>query len=308
MICKRSASHRVIVEAVTIEIVMPYWGDVDLFKTAVESVRAQSDPDWRLTIIDDAYPSTEPEQWVRRLADARIHYLRNERNVGVNANFQRAIELASEDRLTIFGCDDVLLPEYVARVRGLAAEHDADIIQPGTKVIDEHGVEYLPLADRVKSWIRPRFHGSLELSGEPLAKSLSRGDWMYFPALSWKTERLKQLGFRANYLVVLDLALALDLAMSGGSLVVDDQVVFGYRRHQASVSSWRAVEGSRFTEEREYLLGVAEQFDQLGWHAAAREARLRLTSRLNAVVALPKALASGQWAAVRSLGRHAFGR
>jgi len=37
----------------TIDIMLPYYGDVALMQNAVRSVIAQSDPDWRLTVVDD---------------------------------------------------------------------------------------------------------------------------------------------------------------------------------------------------------------------------------------------------------------
>ncbi len=45
-------------EHVTLDICVPYWGDPTTFFETIESVRAQSDPEWRLTVIDDDYPGT----------------------------------------------------------------------------------------------------------------------------------------------------------------------------------------------------------------------------------------------------------
>lgn len=287
---------------------MPYWGDVDMFKSAVQSVRNQTDPDWQLIVIDDAYPSTEPQSWVAELADDRIRYVRNQTNTGINANFQRSLDLATQDRITIMGCDDLLLPGYVARIRELSAHSTADIIQPGTVVIDEHGNTVLPLADRVKSWIRPKRSTPYELSGEALTSSLSHGDWLYFPSLSWRTERAREFGFDQHFRVVLDIALVFDMALSGSTLLVDDKPVFAYRRHLSSVSSVKAIDGSRFTEERDYLNAAANRFAEQGWSHAARAARLRWSSRLNALVALPRAIWSGDGPAIRTLLGHTFGR
>lgn len=292
----------------TVEIVMPFWGDVSLFKAAVSSILDQSDPDWKLIIIDDAYPSTDPEAWVTSLNDSRIQYVRNDKNVGVTANFQKSVDLATQDRLTIMGCDDRLRPDYVARIRELSQRFDADIIQPGVVVIDDEGLECIPLADRVKSFIRPRHRGPVEIKPEALATSLSHGDWMYFPSLSWKTSRIRQFGFQPQFEVVLDLALAFDLIRSGGSLVLDDEVVFEYRRHSSSVSSWKAVDGSRFDEERAFLAQSAQSFAALGWNRAARAARWRWTSRLNAVVSIPKAIGQKDRRALTTLFRHSFGK
>ncbi|PJJ61728.1 glycosyltransferase family 2 protein [Compostimonas suwonensis] len=292
----------------TVQIVMPFYGRVDHFRLAVESVLAQSDPDWRLLIIDDAYPDPEPQRWATALGDPRVSYRRNPENLGINANFQASVDAATEEWVTIFGCDDIMLPGYVARVKALAERHpDAAFIHPGTRVIDEAGVVSLPLVDRVKGWYRPRFRGTLVLSGQRLAVSITRGNWMNFPAIAWRREPLQSVGFRPRFQIVQDLALAIDLALRGGSLVLDDELVFEYRRHASSVSSWRASDGSRFVEEREFFVAEAARFREHGWTTAARVARVHLSSRVNALTRLPVAIRSGNGRAMRGLLRHAFG-
>ena len=39
----------------TVDIMLPYYGPVDLVQAAVCSVLGQQDPDWRLTVVDDGY-------------------------------------------------------------------------------------------------------------------------------------------------------------------------------------------------------------------------------------------------------------
>ena len=129
---------------------------------------------------------------------------------------------------------------------------------------------------------------------------------MYFPAIAWRRSAAARFGFRPGLDVAQDLALALDLAMDGGALVVDQAVEFEYRRHAGSVSSWRAVDGSRFLEEQSFFADVAQRFRAHGWHRAARAARWHLSSRLNALSRIPGALRSRQPGAAVLL-RHAFG-
>lgn len=293
---------------VTLDIMMPFYGRVDHFQAAVRSVLAQVDPDWRLVVIDDHDPDETAGQWLVGLADPRIVYRRNPVNLGINANFQASIDLAENEWLTIFGCDDVMLPGYVGRIRQLIREHPAvSFIHPGTRVIDEHGQITTPLVDRVKSLYRPRFQGFLELGGEPLAVSLTRGNWMNFPAIAWNRAAVTAVGFRPDFSIVQDLGLALDLVFRGGSLLLDDQVVFEYRRHASSVSSWRAADGSRFAEEQGFFRDLAVEFHGHGWKRATRAARLHLSSRMNALTRIPDAVRARRSDGIRILVRHALG-
>ena len=288
-----------------IDIMMPFYGDPAQFSRAVESVLAQSDARWRLVIIDDRYPGTEHLDYLAGVSDPRMSYVLNDRNLGVSGNFQRAIDLAESPWMVIMGCDDLLAVEYVARTRALLGRHpDVDYVQPGVGIIDDDGKRALPLADRVKRLYRPRQRHEVELSGADLALSLLRGNWTYFPSICWRTDTIRRHGFRADFEIVLDLALQMDIALGGGTLLVDDVETFLYRRHRASASSTAAVDGTRFDEERAFFRAAADAATKQGWRAAARAARNHLSSRLNAASQLPAALRTAGASGARPLLRH----
>ena len=293
----------------TIDIMMPFWGDVSLLKIAVTSVLEQDDPAWRLVVIDDRYPGTEHTRFLAGIDDPRVVTVVNDVNLGVSGNFQRSIDLATADHMVIMGCDDVLRPNYVARMSALIADHPtAAYFQPGVRVIDDLGRPSLPLADRVKEWYRPSRSSVSLLAGEALAVSLLRGNWTYFPSICWRTDRLRALGFRSDFQVVLDLALQFDIAASGGSMAVDGVDSFEYRRHAGSVSSVTAVDGRRFEEERRFFREAAERSHALGWKRAERVARHHVSSRLSALTRIPSAIRLGEPAGVRELLAHAAAR
>ncbi|OLR93147.1 glycosyl transferase family 2 [Actinokineospora bangkokensis] len=285
---------------------MPYYGDVALMQAAVRSVQAQDDPNWRLTVVDDGTAEGVPE-WFAGLGDERVRYQRNEVNLGVTGNFNKSLSLAEHERVVIMGCDDLLLPNYVGVVRAVHADHPgAGIIQPGVRVIDGSGQEVRTLVDEAKRRVyAPKVDGRLVLSGEDLAVSLLRGDWLYFPALCWRTEAIQAVPFPAELRVIQDLAVLIELVRRGESLVVDDTTAFCYRRHAGSESSGAAVDGSRFTEAGRYFTDTADRMAAHGWHRAARVARLHLSSRVFALTLLPQALKGRS--GVGPLTRHVFG-
>lgn len=292
-----------------IEVMLPYYGPVDLMQAAVRSVLAQDDPDWRLTVVDDGYPAPGIPEWFASLGEQRVRYLRNEQNLGANRNYQRCVDLVEHDLMVILGSDDLMLPNYLSNVRAaFAAFPQATFVQPGVQVIDEHGAPARGLVDTAKQALyAPRVHARTELAGEQLAASLLRGNWLYFPSIAWRSAAVRAVGFRDGLQVVQDLALALDLLERGGRLVVDPEVCFRYRRHRASDSSWRARSGSRFAEERSFFLDEAARMSSHGWHRAARIARRHTSSRLNALTLLPAAIRQRNRPGIRALARHAFG-
>ena len=295
----------------TVDVLLPYYGDVAMMKQAVESVLGQTSPDWALTIIDDGYPDQSLPGYFGTLAarDPRITYVRNEHNLGANGNYRKSLTFVQHELAVVMGADDVMLKNYIETV---VAAHEqfpsAQIIQPGVEVIDEHNQPGMGLVDRMKRIYAPRVQGRRLLSGEPLAITLVRGNWLYFPSICWKSDSLVAMNFREGLNVTQDLALALDLIKAGGSLVVDSTICFQYRRHRGSDSSWRALEGTRFIEEREFLTAMAQEFDSVGWRRAARTARLHLSSRLNAAILLPRAWRTKQHQGVRNLREHVLAR
>jgi glycosyltransferase involved in cell wall biosynthesis len=286
----------------TIDIMMPFYGSPDLLRQAVRSVLAQTDDDWRLTIIDDCYPDRAPGEWVQSIDDSRVAYLRNEQNLGVSRNFQRSIDLAEREFMVIMGCDDIMLPGYVRWAHNLAvAFPDASYLQPGVQVIDSNGLRVLPLADRIKRFYRFRISQPTRFSGERLARNLLRGNWTYFPSICWRTAVMKKHGFRPDLHIALDFALQLQIVADGAHLIVDTEETFQYRRHSASASSIAAADGSRFTEELTVFRMAERIMASQRWKCAARAARHHYSSRLNAISQLPGALSAHDRARAKNL-------
>jgi glycosyltransferase involved in cell wall biosynthesis len=292
---------------VALDILVPYWGDPDLMRETVESVFAQVRDDWRLLVVDDAYPDPQITQWLSGVDDTRVTVVRHEANVGITANYRECLARATQDHIVFLGCDDVLLPNYVGVVLdAFAAVPDAVMVQPGVRVVDETGTPSAGLADTVKQrLLRPRGAGRTVLSGEPLATSLLNGNWLYWPSIAFRRNAVQGIGFRVELPIIQDFALEIDLVAAGGTLVVDSTECFLYRRHAGSASSTTLVDGTRFADERAYYAMAVEQMRALGWNRAERAARARLTSRAHALSLLPGVLARRQWSAARQLGRHA---
>lgn len=291
-----------------VDVVLPYYGDVEFMKAAARSVLAQDHRDLRLLVFDDGYPSDEPRRWFAEVAaeDPRVHYERNAENLGANGNYRKGLAAATAPVVVIMGADDIMLPGYLtAAVAAFQAHPGATVFQPGVQVIDEYDRPVRGLVDLVKDRLRPDVRHAVALSGQEAVTGLMRGNWTYFPSLAWRTEAVQRIGFRHGLDVVQDLALLCDVLTDGGELAFDPRLEFLYRRHSESDSSVRALDGRRFAEESRFFATQAEQFDRMGWRGAARAARSHPTSRLNAAAMVPRALRSAEHrAAVGTLLRH----
>lgn len=293
----------------TLEIFVPFWGDPELLYETVESVRGQRNGDWRLIVIDDCYPDDSVPAYFEAIDDERITYTRNERNLGITENYREAIRRATTSHITILGCDDLLHPNYVDVVtRVIERIPTVDVIQPGVQVIDENGDVIRPLVDRVKQGLlAPRGgEGIALLRGERMATSLIRGDWLYWPSLTFRTETLQRIDFRDGLPIIQDLALLMDIAFDGGSLAYVPELAFSYRRHGSSASQKTLLDGRRFRDERAYFAIARGLARDKGWSRTRRTATMRIMSRLHAVTELPGVLRHGNRAGLQSTLAHIF--
>jgi hypothetical protein len=244
------------------------------------------------------------------LNDPRITYLRNEKNAGVVNNYRKCRDLATGELMMFMGCDDVLMPNYVSTVlKAHAAHPDAAIIQPGTNMIDEKGLPTVTLADIVKKHVvMPKPGQRRVVQGEYLAASLLDGDWMYWPALAFRSDKIRATDFDDNLKVTHDLAFVLDLVFGGEQMLLDSTVCFTYRRHSSSASAASLFDGRRFADEIRCFHRAQAQAEALGWSKAARAARWRWTSRAHAVVLAFQALFTGRAKFVPHLLAHVVAR
>lgn len=291
-----------------VHFVVPYYVDPRYLIELIDSVRKQTCADWRLTIVDDQYPGTAAADYVAELDDPRIEHVRNERNLGATANVCRCLTLGQLDYVTVMGADDILEPHYVEVVEKAFRRHPAAImVHPGVTVVDQHGAPTDSLADRIKRLARYTAWRCAELDGATAASSLMRGNWLYVPAMAFRTDVVPrataQLGeFRS----IADLTWVIDMLLGGGTLAIDATPTFRYRRHQSSHSSAGAKDVVRFDEEERYYRVAAAQLNDHGWTGAAVAARWHILSRLHAVHAALGALAGRDPRLAGALARRAL--
>ena len=82
----------------------------------------------------------------------------------------------------------------------------------------------------------------------------------------------------------MDLELYGRILLAGGSIVLEPAPVFRYRRHEQSMTQLNSATMVRTVEETEVCRQLADEAKRLGWRRAAREGRLRVTVRLQALM------------------------
>ena len=103
-------------------LVIPTYNRGHLLERALRTCIAQGFTDWEAVVVDDASSdasAVDAGDVVRRLGDSRVRFLRHERNQGVCAARNTAIEAARGRWLIFHDDDDELMPD------GLQLLHDA---------------------------------------------------------------------------------------------------------------------------------------------------------------------------------------
>lgn len=278
----------------SIHFVVPYYLEPRYLFELIESVRKQTRDEWRLTIVDDQYPGTEARDYVEELAEPRITYRRNEKNLGATDNVNFCATLGECEYIVVMGADDALEPNYVDVVLNLFERHpDAIMAHPGVIVVDEHSRPYTPLADKVKAFASRNAWKQSELDGPAALRTLMNGNWLYVPAMAFRQEVMAGASIQKRYGSIGDLGWVTDMLLKGGTLALDPTPAFRYRRHQSSHSSEAAKDVRRFDEENLFYSEAAKRLRDKGWKPAARAARWHVYSRAHAMRAALGALATG---------------
>lgn len=295
-------------EELKIDVLFPFYGNVELMKIAVQSVLDQTYTDWTLKVFDDGNPGKETAEFFEEICkkDSRVQYTRNEVNLGANKNYEKALESATAPYFVMMGADDKMHPDFLQRFVEVRQSYGTlEMYQPMVDIIDEQGTTYLPMSDRVKRQIMPTRAGLY--AGELIAESYISG-WHYFPSIIWSTKAAQQFGFDEKYNIVQDVNLGVKILQRGGSLYFDkNHTTFSYRRHLASDSMQASLDGRRFQEEKNFFVAKEAEFRQLGWNRAAKKAKNHYYSRMHALFLVPLALRTDKKQA-RQLFRHVLNR
>ncbi len=121
---------------------MPVYNGEAYIVDAVESLLAQTLPDFALVIVDNASTDRTSEICHAFAArDSRVHYHRNPRNVGLAANWNLAFDLAPTARYFKWAAhDDIHAPTFLARcVKALDERPEAVLAFSRAAFIDGQG-------------------------------------------------------------------------------------------------------------------------------------------------------------------------
>ena len=169
---------------------IPTYNRSAFLRQSIESALAQSYPDFRLVITDNA-STDDTAEVVASYDDPRIVYTRSEENVGMTANFNRVLELTDTEFVTLLYDDDLFYPDYLKHtVEALEHHPDVGAVHTGFDVIGGDG----NVLERAVTLMDTSAGVAVEPGKSFIERSMNQ-DWMICsPSALFRTEAIGAVG------------------------------------------------------------------------------------------------------------------
>lgn len=268
-----------------LHVVIPAYGQSPYLKETLLSATRKLAANVPITVLEDPSESNNVREVVSDFL-GRVDYQINSSRLGIGGNFNKAIEISTGVYTLLCGSDDLItgdISQYLTNI-----DHDFAAITSNCIVIDKYGKKIHPLADLIKSLIKPKKVGSYQYQNKNFFNRLLIGDWLYFPSTLWNTEIIKREKFNNDFHTAMDLDIFVRLVSKKYRIFHIAASEFAYRRHSESASSLYALDSGRFYEELRCHKTAAQLAKEENWFLARLLAHLAFTVRIHAIL---KALA-----------------
>ena len=266
-----------------LHVMIPAYGKSPYLRQTLESAVKHLPLEVPITVIEDSSSESNIENLVKEFS--RVQYTKNNERLGIGGNFNKSIELSTGVFTQICGSDDIFLDNPLKDFdTEKLSQSDISAVGLDVEVINETGKVVKTIPDLVKRILRPSLKKITVFKNDKIFSNLMIGDWLYFPAIFWKTETLKQTKFDGNFHTAMDLDVFIRLLSSDQKMTFIKSKVLGYRRHSQSASSLYAKSIGRFDEEFLCHKNALEIARRKNWKNGAILAQLALTVRLHAIM------------------------
>jgi glycosyltransferase involved in cell wall biosynthesis len=277
-----------------ITIAIPFYKGRHYLRQAIQSVLRQTNPHWELLICNDHSPEPGIEELVASFPDGRIRYCSNPTNLGMAATWNRCLDLARADLVTLLHADDELLEDYCERMLQAAESYPRVVaFFCQTRIIDAAGRSCFSFPDFIKKLLQPAAKEPLFLKGSSSLASLLRGNFIMCPTMCYRKSLLRERRFAARWRFVQDLDLFSRLLLEGETFLGLGVEAYAYRRHDLGATASYTENLLRFEEEAKLYGQLAVAASARKWRRAARIARARGMIKLNLAYCLLRDLLNG---------------
>lgn len=232
-----------------VTIAIPTYNRSDGYlREALASALAQDYAPLEIVVVDNASQDATPE-YVASIADPRLRYARNPKNLGVNGNFNACVAQARGEYVLVLHDDDRVDPDFVTAcmdaVRASRSAAAPGMVRTGTRVVDAQGAVLLERANGARG------AGAGGLALDWFAERTS----LYFCSTLFHTAALREAGgFHSRRELYIDVAAVFRIAAQHPVVDVAD-VKASFRRHGGNNGTAQSI--LAWCEDSTYLLDLA---------------------------------------------------
>jgi glycosyltransferase involved in cell wall biosynthesis len=132
-----------------VSVMIPTYNYARFLPDAVDAALAQTYPNIEVVVSDNASTDGTAELVAERYgAEPRVRYVRNDTNIGLVPNFNRALALARGEFVQWVSADDWILPDHIARLMSVFDQHpQLDVVYTRNYAADASGRAYAVKGD-----------------------------------------------------------------------------------------------------------------------------------------------------------------
>ncbi|MFC1936198.1 glycosyltransferase family 2 protein [Chloroflexota bacterium] len=260
---------------------IPTYNRADMLAVALDSVLSQSFADFEVLVLDNASEEGTEAVGQRYAAmDARVRYVRNQRNLGMTRNWMRIVDLSRTDYIKFLMDDDVLLPGCLEAFHQAALEHsDVDLFAC-------HDIQYQVQVPRQEVPVLHTYAPQRVVPGKVMLNFMNQwGNQIGCPTnFMFRKEALKavyDIWDTEDRMWAPDLH-ASALVLSGGNFYCINRALVGVHIHPQQISN-RLADSTMFQEDARVLDEIARLAGGTKQHmafSAMQIARLAITKAL----------------------------
>ena len=266
-----------------LHVMIPAYGKSPYLRQTLESAVTHLPIDVPITVIEDPSEEADLEKLVNEFP--RVEFYRNPTRLGIAGNFNQSIKKSTGIFTQICGSDDVFISNPLKNLPDKLLKNESiSTIALDVQVIGENDFEVKALPDLIKKVIRPKINNFQVFENEKIFNNLMIGDWLYFPAILWRTKTLMDLKFSGEFHTAMDLDVLIRLLAKDYKIAFVKNKVLAYRRHSQSASSLYAKSIGRIDEEIACHKQAKELAKTKNWKTGAVLAQLAPTVRLHALM------------------------
>ena len=210
-----------------VSLLMANYNGAAFIAASLRSALAQTMADLEIVVCDDA--STDDSLAIARglaAEDDRVRVVASDRNAGISATRNRAIDLARGQWLAVQDSDDLFHPERLARLLAAAERQQADLIADDLLEFPNDGDGPCKL-----------LVGASRTFAVDARTLVRRSHVLGYLKPLWRAGAMRALRYNTDMVVAEDFDFALRMVTGGARYVFHPEALYFYRKHTRSISS-----------------------------------------------------------------------